>query len=166
MKIQTGCKSLGLNWVYSSSPPTCAVIHATHSHRLAGLLGGLSKKKTAMEDNKAGLESTGVHKICHKTSHGKHLRLMIQQVEFHLETLAVMVELTADSVPITADELEKLSASSGLARFAPPGSFPVSDLVAGDLPVLAVQGRGLPPKHDALGGVGGWGIKHKRTFSV
>lgn len=112
-------------------------------------------KKTAMEDNKAGLESTGVHKICHKTSHGKHLRLMIQQVEFHLETLAVMVALTADSVPITADELEKLSASSGLARFAPPGSFPVSDLVAGDLPVLAVQGRGLPPKHDALGGVGG-----------
>lgn len=65
-----------------------------------------------------------------------------------------MVELTAESVPITADELEKLSASSGLACFTPPGSFPVSDLVAGDLPILAVEGRGLPPKHDALGGGG------------
>lgn len=62
-----------------------------------------------------------------------------------------MVEPTAEPALITTDELEKLSASGGLARLTPPGSFPVSDLVAGDLPVLAVQGWGLPPKHDALG---------------
>lgn len=62
-----------------------------------------------------------------------------------------MAELTAEPALITTDELEELSASGGLARLAPPGSFPVSDLVAGDLPILAVQGWGLPPKHDALG---------------
>lgn len=50
---------------------------------------------------------------------------------------------------ITIQELVKLGAFSGF-RFAPAGSFPVSYLVAGDLPVLAAQGRGLPPKHDAL----------------
>lgn len=53
-------------------------------------------------------------------------------------------------MPITVDELEKLGASSGLGCFTPPRSFPVSDLVAGDLPVLAAEGWGLPPKHDAL----------------
>lgn len=54
------------------------------------------------------------------------------------------------SVPFTVNELYKLGARGGLGCFAPAVSFPVSDLVAGDLPVLAAEGRGLPPQHDAL----------------
>lgn len=65
-------------------------------------------------------------------------------------TLAIIVELTADSEAITGDEFEKLGASGDFGCFTPPGPFPVSDLVAGNLPVLAAKGWGLPPKHDAL----------------
>lgn len=54
------------------------------------------------------------------------------------------------SGPLTADELEELSAGGRVAHFAPAGPFPVSDLVAGDLSVLAAQGWRLPAKHDAL----------------
>ncbi len=68
--------------------------------------------------------------------------------------MAIIVELTAESVPITVDELVKLGASSGLGCFTPPGSFAVSDLVAGNLSILAAKGWWLPPKHDALKGGG------------
>lgn len=53
---------------------------------------------------------------------------------------------------VTFDEFVKLGACSDNRRFALPGSFPVSDLVADDLSILAAGGRGLPPKHDALRG--------------
>lgn len=62
----------------------------------------------------------------------------------------IIVQLAADSEAITGDEFEKLGASSDFRCFTPPGPFPVSDLVAGNLPILAAKGRGLPPKHDAL----------------
>lgn len=71
---------------------------------------------------------------------------------FFFKTVAVSRELTAESVAITADELEKLGAGGGVAGFAPPRSFPVFDLVVDDLSVLAVGGWRLPPEHDALGG--------------
>ncbi len=76
-------------------------------------------------------------KFCHRISHVIHL--MTQQVVFTLTPEA------AESVHFTGDQLEKLGASGGLGGFTPPGSFPVSDLVTCDLPILAVQGRGLPP---------------------
>lgn len=69
---------------------------------------------------------------------------IIQQVGFNSDT--------AESQFITINKLVKLCASSGLSSLAPPGSFPVSDLVTCDLPVLAIKRRGLPPKHDALTG--------------
>lgn len=81
-------------------------------------------------------------------------------------TLAIIGELTLESVSITVNELVKLGASSGLGCFAPPGSFPVSDLVAGDLPILPVKGWGLPPKHDALRGEKLGQIKQKPAFTT
>lgn len=61
---------------------------------------------------------------------------------------------------LTADELEELRAGGRVADFAPAGSLPVSDLVAGDLSVLAAEGRRLPAEHDALRR-GAEGRKHK-----
>lgn len=64
--------------------------------------------------------------------------------------MTLAIEQTAVSAHITINELEKLGASGGLSCLAPAGSFPVADLVAGNLSVLAAKGRGLPPQHDAL----------------
>lgn len=68
---------------------------------------------------------------------------------------------------LTADELEELRAGRGVADFAPAGALPVSDLVAGDLSVLATEGGRLPAEHDALqrlavgGAVGAQGQKQE-----
>lgn len=51
---------------------------------------------------------------------------------------------------LTSDELEELRSGGCVADFAPAGSLPVSDLVAGDLSVLATERRWLPAEHDAL----------------
>lgn len=51
---------------------------------------------------------------------------------------------------VTLDELVQLGASCGLSGLTPPRTFPVSDLVAGDLSVLGALGRRLPPERDAL----------------
>lgn len=61
---------------------------------------------------------------------------------------------------LTSDELEELRSCGCVADFAPAGALPVSDLVAGDLSVLAAEGRRLPAEHDALQR-GERGIRHK-----
>lgn len=61
---------------------------------------------------------------------------------------------------LTCDELEELRSGGGVADLAPARALPVADLVAGDLSVLAAEGRRLPAEHDALQG-GGRGMKHR-----
>lgn len=72
---------------------------------------------------------------------------MLQQVEFNVD---VSNYSWAKPVSITINDLVQLGASGGLGCFTPTGTFPVSDLVAGDLPILVTKGWGVPPKHDAL----------------
>lgn len=55
-------------------------------------------------------------------------------------------------VGFTVDELEELGSTGGLGRLALPCALPVTDLVAGDLPILGAGRRGLPAHHDALRG--------------
>lgn len=57
---------------------------------------------------------------------------------------------TSVRASLTADELVELRAGGRVADFAPARALPVTDLVAGDLSVLAAEGRRLPAEHDAL----------------
>lgn len=60
------------------------------------------------------------------------------------------LRVKASKASLTSDELEELRSGGCVANFAPAGALPVSDLVAGDLSVLATEGRRLPAEHDAL----------------
>lgn len=126
-----------LNSVYCSCPPT----------RTACTIFATSSRSPESETPKTANENAISH--FHSPSdlqYHNYLRLM-RGAEFRSDNRYC---IWIKSKIITIDELVKLRPCSGDSCFTPPGSFPVTYLIAGDLPILATQGWRLPPKHDAL----------------